>query len=324
MQHRSFGTTNLQVSQLGLGCARIGGIFKYGAAELIELLHTAQRLGINFFDTSDMYCQGESEQLIGRAFRKRRHEIVIASKVGYILPGQRKLIARVKPLVRPLIRLLGVKRSQLPAVVRGTPRQSFEPRYLIKAVEGSLRRLRTDHLDLLQLHSPPAEVIEHGAWLGALEQLRRAGKTRYFGISCDTVAAANAALAVPGLSSLQVVVNLFEREHADQVIAAAHKRGIAIIARECLANGVLAKAERDIDLAAYCSTAEQVSARRDALKAYRDTARTRGISISALALEYASTLPGVAVALVGASRADQLRETVQAFQGLQHATAQHA
>lgn len=323
MQRHLFGATHLQVSQLGLGCARLGGIFKRDASELIELLHTAQHLGINFFDTADMYCQGESEQLIGRAFRRRRHEIVIASKVGYVLPGQRRLIARVKPLVRPLIRLLGVKRSQLPGVIRGEVQQNFEPHYILKAVEGSLRRLRTDYLDFLQLHSPPVEVIERGGWLSALERLQRSGKTRFFGISCDTIAAAKAALEVPGLSSLQLVVNLFEREAAE-LASEAKRRGIAIIARECLANGILAKPEQDVDLEAYFASQERASERRYALDTYREAARKRNLPLSALALEYATSVDSVAVALVGASRTQQLRETLHGFQMLQRATALHA
>jgi aryl-alcohol dehydrogenase-like predicted oxidoreductase len=269
-----------------------------------------------------MYSQGESEQLLGRAFRRRRQDIVIASKVGYILPGQRRLIARIKPFVRPLIRLLRVKRSLLPAVVSGTPSQSFEPNYIRSAVEGSLRRLRTDYLDILQLHSPSVEVVERGDWLSALEQLRAAGKTRYYGISCDTMAAAKAALNVPGVSCLQLVVNLFERSMAEEITVEAKRRGIAVIARECLANGVLAKAAGEIDLNKYCSTPEQAAERQLALQTYRAQAQQRGLTLSALALEYATAVEGVSVTLIGASRTTQLRNTFQSYQSLNARSAQ--
>src|SRR5688572_29679636 len=106
MKVRKFGNTSLEVSELGLGCARIGGIFKNDPATFVKILSTARDSGINFFDTADMYSQGESEMLLGRAFRRRRDQVIIASKVGYCLPAQRQLIARVKPFVRPLIRLL--------------------------------------------------------------------------------------------------------------------------------------------------------------------------------------------------------------------------
>src|SRR5882724_3233485 len=133
-----------------------------------------------------MYSQGESEKLLGRAFRGRRHRVVLASKAGYCLPTQRRVIARLKPIVRPIIRLLGIKRENLPAAVLGAPSQDFSPAYLRRAIEGSLRRLGTDHLDLFQLHSPPALIVERGDWAAALDVLRREGKIRWYGVSCDT------------------------------------------------------------------------------------------------------------------------------------------
>ncbi|HEX6242087.1 MAG TPA: aldo/keto reductase, partial [Polyangiales bacterium] len=173
------------MSELGLGCARIGGIFQRDPGAFVALLERAREQGINFFDTADIYSQGESEKLVGRAFRRRRDQVIIASKVGYCLPTQRLLIARIKPLVRPLIRLLRIKRENLPSAVRGELSQDFSPAYIRKAVEASLRRLRTDYLDLLQLHSVPAEVVRRGDWLAALEGLKRAGKIRHYGITSD-------------------------------------------------------------------------------------------------------------------------------------------
>jgi len=245
MMERQFGKTGLQVSELGLGCARIGGIFKQDPASFVNLLSAARDNGINFLDTSDMYSQGESEMLIGRAFRRRRQDVIIASKVGYCLPAQRQLIARVKPFVRPLIKLLGIKRERLPASVRGELAQDFSPDYILKAVEASLRRLKTDYLDVLQLHSPPAEIVQRGAWQQSIEKLKRSGKVRFFGISCDTLEAADAALGVADISSIQVVVSLIEQRFAEQIVPRAQQRGVAVIARECLANGLLVKAEQD-------------------------------------------------------------------------------
>src|SRR5262245_13448213 len=127
IKRRRFGATDLVVSELGLGCARIGGIFQNEPEDFVRLLSAAIDAGINVFDTSNIYCQGESEKLIGRAFRHRRDEIVIASKAGYVLPSQRRLIARIKPIVRPLIRALGVSRRHLPAAVSGSLTQDFSP-----------------------------------------------------------------------------------------------------------------------------------------------------------------------------------------------------
>ena len=306
MHARPFGTTGLQVSELGLGCARIGGIFQRDPGSFVNLLAAARDGGITFFDTADMYSQGESETLIGRAFRHRRDQVVIASKAGYCLPAQRRWIARIKPLVRPLIRILGIRRDRLPTTVRGALAQDFSSAYLTRAVEASLRRLRTDYLDVLQLHSPPAEVVERGEWVDALDGLKRAGKIRFYGVSCDTLEAAHAALAFSGVSSLQLVVNLLERSAAETIVPLARQKGVAVIARECLANGLLVKAESEIDLKAYCGSPEQEDLRRAQLSEYREAAAARGVPLARLAVEYATDLGGVSVALIGVRTIDQM------------------
>ena len=177
---KNFGNTDLQVSEIGLGCARLGGMLaqNQGRGESpLTLLHKAFEAGITLFDTADMYTQGESETLIGQAFRAKRDKVVIASKGGYCLPAQRKLLARVKPLIRPLARALGISRGNLPSSVSGTISQDFSPGYLSGAIEASLRRLQTDYLDLYQLHSPPGTVIAAGEWVEALEKLKLRAKS---------------------------------------------------------------------------------------------------------------------------------------------------
>ncbi len=311
MQLRQFGSTDLRVSPVGVGCARIGGIFQRDPGGFVGLLSSALDAGINFFDTADIYSQGESETLIGRAFRGKRDQVVIASKAGYVLPAQRRFIARIKPLVRPLIRLLKISRKSLPSGVRGTPSQDFSPDHLRAAVEGSLRRLRTDRLDLFQLHSPSKEVIERGEWLPALEGLKRDGKIRHWGISCDTVDAALAALRVPGVASVQLVVNLLERRVAVAAVPRAKEQGVAVIARECLANGLLAKDPASIDLKAYCSSPEDEALRSSQLAAVREVARASGCELPRLALQYATQLEGVSVALIGVRAAGQLADNLR-------------
>jgi aryl-alcohol dehydrogenase-like predicted oxidoreductase len=307
MRVRAFGSTTLRVSEIGLGCARIGGIFQQDPRGFDNLLAAAYDAGIRFFDTADIYSQGESEKLVGKAFRSKRTEVVIATKAGYVLPARRQLIARIKPLVRPLIKAIGLRRDRLPAAVRGTVTQDFSPAYLKSALEASLKRLRTDYVDLLQLHSPPRSIIEQGHWLRALEDLKRAGKVRYFGLSCDTVDAAEAALRVSGASSLQVVVNLLEAKAVSTVLPDAHARGVAVIARECLANGLLVKEEHEIDLKSFCSSPEQEAERREHLSRLRREAKERGVTLARLALDHVLSTEGVAVALVGARSEQQLR-----------------
>src|SRR5215813_12136506 len=112
MRYNQFGTTQLRVSEIGIGCARFGGVFQsVTAAEVRRTLAQAMEQGINYFDTSDMYSQGESERLLGQAVRGQRARVVLATKVGYCLPTRRKLVSRVKPLVRPIIQRLGIKRA---------------------------------------------------------------------------------------------------------------------------------------------------------------------------------------------------------------------
>ena len=100
MRYRQFGKTGWRVSEIGFGGARIGGLFAQDGGRVTSLrtLEAAFDAGINFFDTADMYSQGESEILVGKAFRKKRDKVFIATKGGYCLPGRSRLIQLVKPL----------------------------------------------------------------------------------------------------------------------------------------------------------------------------------------------------------------------------------
>jgi aryl-alcohol dehydrogenase-like predicted oxidoreductase len=302
--HR-FGRTDLVVSEYGLGCARIGGVFKNNPADFENLLTAALDGGITFFDTSDIYSQGESEKLLAKAFRGRRDRVVIASKAGYVLPSQRRMVARIKPLVRPLVRLLKISRQHLPGAVRGSLAQDYSPEYLPRAVEASLRRLRTDYLDLLQLHSPPAEIVRRGDWIAALESLRQHGKIRYYGVSCDTVEAAEAALAHAGVSALQLPLNLLDRSFTG-VLMRAHAQSVGVIARECLANGLLVKELSATEIRTYCQSDDEASAKAAQIASTREQARAEGTSLQRLALQFVRDLDGVSVSLVGVSSQRQL------------------
>ena len=279
----------------------------------MNLLSEARDAGINFFDTADMYSQGESEALVGRAFRRSRDRVVIASKAGYRLPGRRMFVARLKPLVRPVIKLLRLRRGQVPATVSGALSQEFSPDYLRRAVEGSLRRLGTDYLDLFQLHSPSAQVVERGDWEPALESLKRAGKIRHYGVSCDVAEAGLAALKYPGVSSLQFTLNLLEQHNAEKLMPASRARGVAVVARECLANGLLAKSAQNVDLGAYVRSADDRALREEQLAVLRRRALDRGQPLIRLALDYVTGIDGVSVALVGARTLEQLRGVLGAL-----------
>ena len=121
MKRNEFGTTGLKVSEIGFGGSRIGGVFadKHGGKEAVNVLRQALDCGINFYDTADIYAQGESESLLGTAFRGRREQVILATKGGYCLPARRNLVKRIKPLVRPIVQALGLKRARLPAGLSG-------------------------------------------------------------------------------------------------------------------------------------------------------------------------------------------------------------
>jgi aryl-alcohol dehydrogenase-like predicted oxidoreductase len=265
----------------------------------VRTLQRALDAGITFFDTSDMYCQGESEALLGQAVRGRRTQVVLASKVGYCLPAQRKLVARVKPLVRPVIKRLGIKREYLPSTVRGSLSQDFSAAYIVQAVERSLKRLQTDYLDLYQLHSPPREVLESGEFLAPLEQLKREGKVRFFGVSCETADDAALCLRYPEISSLQVRCSLLDQIVLESVVPRARERGVALIARECFAGGLLTQRPDALDLETFITDPVEREARRKEMLAYQALAEQWRRPLSEIALQFVLAAQGVSVALTG-------------------------
>jgi aryl-alcohol dehydrogenase-like predicted oxidoreductase len=312
MKQRDFGKTSLQVSEYGLGCARIGGIFQANASGFVDLLAFAFERGINFYDTADMYSQGESEALIGKVLSKKRDRIIIASKAGYRLPARRQLASKLKPLLRPLVQKLKIRRDRLPSSASGALSQDFSPKYLQSAVEGSLRRLKTDYLDILQLHSPPADVVERGEWLPGLEELQRTGKVRYYGIAVDTIEAGLAALRYASVSSLQFRLSLLEPQASTELFPRALAQGAGVIARECLGNGLLAKPASQIDLKAVCSSPEEEARRAAQLQELRGAAEAKQRTLLQDALAYPPGVSGVSVTLLGARTVEQLRGLLDA------------
>src|SRR5579863_5775132 len=117
MKINDFGSTGMSVSEIGFGGSRIGGIFadKHSGKDAQNVLRKALDSGITFYDTADIYAQGESESLIGTAFRGRRDQVILATKGGYCLPVRRNMMKRIKPFVRPIVRALGLKRAKLPS-----------------------------------------------------------------------------------------------------------------------------------------------------------------------------------------------------------------
>ena len=255
MRYRQFGKTGWRVSEIGFGGARIGGLLAEdgGRATSLRTLEAACDAGINFYDTADIYSQGESEILIGKAFRKKRDKVLIATKGGYCLPGRKRLIQLIKPLAKPIVRAMGLRRSAVPAALAGTISQDFSPGYLRKAVEASLRRLQSDHIDLYQTHSPPREELRGTRFqdtLGLLARLKAEGKIREYGISLDSVDDAEHCLGMEGIASLQMPFGLMDLEALEGVFDKVSERQYGIITRGCFGGGALKQSLTEADLRA--------------------------------------------------------------------------
>ena len=192
--------------ELVFGCARIGSTLSpLDAVQSIALLRRAYELGIRHFDTASCYGQGDSERLLGAALKPLRAEVCIASKAGQRLSAVQRLLL---PFKQPLRRWARQRSSVRGAVAqrraRGLPK-CFEPGYIERSIDASLERLRTDHLDLFYLHSPPPEALRDAEpLLRGIERARAAGKLLRFGVSCDEPATAEAALALRGVEVLQL------------------------------------------------------------------------------------------------------------------------
>jgi aryl-alcohol dehydrogenase-like predicted oxidoreductase len=302
--------TDLTVSTLGLGCAKLGGLFQGGTAQdHRRLIRMAREFGVTLFDTADIYTQGESERMLGDELADERGSVVLASKAGYLLPRRAPLVDRAKPLLRPLVRKLGLQRLRVPAPLRTGPvGQDFSSAHIVQAVEGSLRRLRTDYLDILFLHSPPRTVLEQGPFLDGVTRLIRAGKIRWFGVSCESALDAHLAFGHVEVSCLQLPLSVLEQDAID-VAAVAARAGKGVVARQCLASGFLAEDSIEAHLAVLHPAARgKMVSDVGRLSA---VASRMGRTLPAAALGFSMATPGVETTLVGARTVAQLREAVE-------------
>jgi aryl-alcohol dehydrogenase-like predicted oxidoreductase len=322
MKFNAFGNTDLTVSEIGFGGSRIGGVFagKRSGQEASAVLRKALDAGITFYDTADMYAQGESESLIGTAFRGCRQQVILATKGGYCLPARRNLIKRIKPFVRPIVQALGLKRARLPAGISGSLSQDFSPSYLITALEGSLKRLRTDYVDLYQLHSPSASFMRSPAFteaLQTLEKLKRQGKLRYYGVATEVPQDAQFCLSAPGISSVQLGFGLLDLEALDDgTLGAAAARGLGIIARGCFGGGLLKDGLDGKEL-------EAATPKWQRILAVRSLSASANRSALDMALQFCRGTPGVSVTLLGMRTEAHLLDNQRYFEAGSLSAAQY-
>ena len=214
MKKRKLGKNNLEVSAIGLGC--MGMSFSYGPAkdkkEMTDLLHAAVERGVTFFDTAEVYGPFTNEELVGEALAPFRKQVVIATKFGFDLSGSDR---------RP-----------------GAAGLNSQPEHIKKAVEGSLKRLKVETIDLLYQHRVDPNVpIEEVA--GAVKELIQQGKVKHFGLSEAGVQTIRRAHAVQPLTALQSEYSLWTRTPEKEVIPTLEELGIGFVPYSPLGKGFL-------------------------------------------------------------------------------------
>jgi aryl-alcohol dehydrogenase-like predicted oxidoreductase len=210
MEYRTLGRTDWQVSAVSFGAWAVGGD-SFGAVnqdESMAALHRALDRGVNFFDTADVYGDGTSERLFARLRKERKDPFYVTTKAGRRLPRQSV--------------------------------EGYSKKNLTAWIDRSLKNLGTDAIDLLQLHCPPTDLYYHPEAFGTLDDLVKAGKIRFYGVSVERVEEALKAIEFPGVQSVQIIYNIFRQRPADLFFAEARRRKVGILARLPLSSGLLA------------------------------------------------------------------------------------
>ncbi len=250
MKLLQLGNTNLTASKLGMGCASIASVSTaHPKSEIKKTLLQAYNQGINYFDTANIYGQGDSERLLGKLFQQHRHNLIICTKGGLTLGYSQALIRLVKPFVNPIIRRLKKAREKTIATRQKAEKFCFDNSYLKKSIEASLRRLRTDYIDLYLLHGTSTRVLEDEKVFAMLADMKKSGEIRYFGVSTANTQDALYCLQNLNLDCIQVPINLLRQDMIRQVLPLASKNGIGVIAREPFANGAVLSAPALIEIA---------------------------------------------------------------------------
>jgi aryl-alcohol dehydrogenase-like predicted oxidoreductase len=222
------------ISRLTFGGSRVGSLGNPATTEETRaLMRAALDLGVNVFDTADIYGQGDSEREIGRVLKGRRDEAFVVTKFGKMFSPAMRVMRPFKPILKPLLAARGATQA-VTARRDGVMREDFSPTRLRGALEASLRRLGLDHVDAILLHSPPAPVYGDPAVADLLRAVRAEGKARHFGASCETWDDVEAALDIQGLTFLQVPYDLVARMAADPMAKRLADGKIAVMAREVI------------------------------------------------------------------------------------------
>lgn len=267
VERRVFGKTGLEVSVLGFGGSEIG--YEQATPETVErLLGAALDAGLNVIDTAECYL--ESEELIGRAVSHRRSEYHLFTKCGH---------------------------------ASGLDGPDWSPRLLAESIDRSLRRLRTDHVDLIQLHSCSADVLREGGVIEVLRRAREQGKARFVGYSGDG-ADARHAVECGAFDTLQTSVSIADQEAVELTLPLARERGMGVVAKRPVANAVWRHETKPDN--------EYVRPYWDRLRRLDyDFLRGDARGAMATALRFTLSVPGVHTAIVGTTKPGRWRENAE-------------
>ncbi len=216
MRNHAFGRTSFTVSEIGFGAWQIGGAWgDVSETDGAKALEAALDAGVTFIDTADVYGDGRSEKIIAG---------VLKSRGG----------------VRPMVATKAGRRLS-PHIADGYTKANLEG-----FIDRSLKNLEIDSLDLVQLHCPPTEVLYRPEVFGTLDDLRKAGKIKNYGVSVEKVEEALKAIEYPDVTSIQIIYNIFRQRPADLFFRQAKQKNVAVIVRVPLASGLLSgKITRD-------------------------------------------------------------------------------
>ncbi len=297
MEQRKLGTQGLIVSSQGLGCMGMSDFYgKRDEAESIATIHLALDMGVNFLDTSDMYGPFTNEELVGRAIRGRRNQVIVATKFG---------IMRSRPSVdggwAPITGISG------------------RPEYVRSSCDGSLKRLGVDHIDLYYQHRVDAEVpIEET--VGAMADLVTAGKIRYIGLSEAGVETIRRANAVHPVSALQSEYSLWSRDLEDDILPTLRELGIGFVPYSPLGRGFLTgnlKSPDDFAIDDYRRNSPRFQGENfiknlELVERIKLIANRKGITAGQLALAWVLAKGNDIVPIPGTKRRNYLEENIAA------------